>query len=191
MSTNATKVITPTATLSYPHLDIPQKDDKGKLKYSCCLVFAPGSDLSKLEAAVFAAAEEKFPGKGREMLVKQILKSPFRKDAAAKNYPDGSIFVNVRTEQKPGCVYPYADPQTKKPARVPDEKVKEVFYPGAQVLASLRAFTYDVSGNKGVSFALNNVQFIGDGKRLDSRVDAVDEFEADLNAAPADISSLL
>lgn len=190
MSTNETKVITPVFTLSYPHLDVPQKDDKGKLKYSACLVFAPGTDLTALEKAVFAAAEEKFPGKGKEMLTKQILKNPFRKDAAAKNYPDGSIFVNVRTEQKPGTVFSHAGPD-KKPARVPDEKVKETFYPGAQCRASLRAFFYDVSGNKGISFALNNVQKVADGDRLDSRVDAVDEFQADLNAAPADIESLL
>jgi hypothetical protein len=42
-----------------------------------------------------------------------------------------------------------------------------------------------------VSFALNNVQFIADGKRLDSRVSADDEFDAVLSEAPADLSSLI
>lgn len=191
MANAATAVITPVFTLSYPHLDVPQTDDKGKKKYSACLVFAPGTDLTALEQAVFAAAEEKFPGKGAEMLKKQILKNPFRKDAAAKDYPEGSIFLNVRTEQKPGLVYPHADPATKKPARVPDEKIKETFYPGAQCRASLRAFSYDVSGNKGISFALNNVQKVADGERIDHRKAAEDEFSADMNAAPADIDSLL
>jgi hypothetical protein len=59
------------------------------------------------------------------------------------------------------------------------------------VRAQLRAFSYDSNGNKGVSFALNNIQKLGDGERLDNRQAATDAFEADLSAAPADISALL
>lgn len=192
MTQDSTLIVTPKATLSYPHLDQPQKPQKptDKPKYSLALVFPEGSDLAAMQAAVLAAAEAKWPGKSAEMFRVGALRSPFRKDAEAKGYPAGSIFVNARSEQQPGMVYLHAGPD-KKPAKVAAEDVREVFYPGALVRAQLRAFAYDNSGNKGVSFALNNVQKLGDGDRLDNRQAAEDAFEADLNATPADISGLL
>lgn len=186
-------VITPKAMLSYPHLDVPQQPQKGqagKAKYSATLVFAPGTDITALQEAVAAAGEEKWPGKSKEMFRIGALRSPFRKDAEAKGYPAGSIFLNVRSEQKPGAVYLHAGADNK-PAIIADEKIKEELYPGAFVRAQIRAFPYDSNGNKGVSFALNNIQKMGDGERLDNRQAATDAFEADLSAAPADLSKLL
>jgi hypothetical protein len=185
-------VITPKATLSYPHLDQPQKPQKptDKPKYSATFVFAPGTDLSSLEKAVMAAGEEKWPGKFAEMVRIQAVRLPFRKDAEAKGYPAGSIFVNTRSEQKPGAVYSHAAPGSDKPATIPDDKIREELYPGAQVLGQIRAFSYDNSGNRGVSFALNNIQKIGDGERLDNRQAATEAFAADLNAAPANLAKL-
>lgn len=189
----ATKVVTPVGTLSYPHLHAPQlpRDGKGKAKYSATIVFAPGTDLSALEKAAIAAAEAKWPGKSAEMLRIGSLRSPFRKDALAKGYPDGSVFINIRTEQAPGIVYSYKATGSDKPAVMPQEKIREEMYPGAQVRASIAAFAYDSNGNKGISFALNNMQKVADGERLDGRANADDEFTADLSAAPADISGLL
>jgi len=185
-------VITPKATLSYPHLDKPQPGQKAgdKAKYSATLVFAPGTDLKELQAAAMAAGEEKWPGKFAEMVRIQAVRLPFRKDAEAKGYPAGSVFINTRTEQKPGVVYLHANAEGKA-AVMPDDKIREELYPGAQVRAQIRAFAYDNSGNKGVSFALNNVQKLGDGDRLDNRQAATDAFEADLNAKPADIAGLM
>ena len=62
-------------------------------------------------------------------------------------------------------------------------------YAGAIVRASVTSFSYDVSGNKGVSFALNNVQKIRDGERLDGRARAQDDFQADPNAK-ADLADM-
>lgn len=188
-------VITPAATLSYPHLDQPQQPQKGstqKAKYSATLVFAPGTDLSVLEAAVMAAGEEKWPGKFAEMVRIGAVRIPFRKDAEAKGYAPGAIFTNARSEQKPGVVYRHAGADNK-PAIVPDDKIREVAYPGEQVRAQLRAFAYDSNGNRGVSFALNNVQIMGNGtaERLDNRQKATDAFDADLNAAPASLKGLI
>ncbi len=193
MSTDNLLVVTPKAILSYPHLDVPQAPRAGtlgKAKYSATLVFPEGTDLSALQAAAMAAGDEKWPGKFAEMVRVGAARSPFRKDAENKGYAPGSFFLNVRTEQKPGIVYLHAGAD-KKPAPVPAEKVKEDLYPGAFVRAQIRAFAYDNSGNKGVSFALNNIQKLGDGERLDNRQAATDAFEADLSAAPADISNLL
>lgn len=200
------KIITPEAILSYPHLDKPVQgsDSEGKPsgtpKYSCALVFKPGSDLSGLQRAVKAAADAKWPGKLQELLAKHkasiqnggpfIFRLPFRNDAKP-GYPEGSTFVNVRTEQRPGLVYAHAAEATKKPALVPESEILRVFYAGAVVRASLTAYAYDKNGNKGVSLSLNNLQKIRDGERLDNRTAAEDEFTVDLSAAPADLAGLL
>jgi hypothetical protein len=199
---NTTKAITPAGILSYPHFHKPQEAKDGKApKYSCAIVFEAGTDLSGLKAAALAALKDKFGDKikvgpkGKEVAVpveqafENGIRSPFRTDAAAKGYPAGSTFINVRTARQPGFVTAQAGPDGK-PAKVAPEKVKDTFYPGAIVRASVAAFYYDTEGNKGISFALNNVQFLRDGERLDSQVDASDEFEADLSQPPADLAEL-
>lgn len=178
--------------LSYPHLHEAQAGRKpgDKAKFSCTLVYAPGADLSALRAAELAAAEKKWGTNAKEMLRTGKLKSAFRLDAEAKDYPPGSIFQNVRTEQQPGIVYSHAGPDGK-PARVPQDKIRDELYPGAQVRASISFFPYDTEGNKGVSAGLNNVQKIGEGERIAGRRAAEDEFTADLSQAPVDITGLI
>lgn len=191
----ADKIITPEATLSYPWLAEPQKaqEEGKKAKYSAVFVFSPEAQqtpaFKALEASIVATAEEAYPGKGKQMLTTGALKNPIRRDAAAKGYPEGSVFISARTEQQPGLVYAHKGPDDK-PAVVAQDDIREVMYPGAVVRASLRPFAYNTSGNKGVSFALNNIQKIREGERLDSRVNAQDEFEA-LSDSPADIDALL
>lgn len=198
----STKVITPKAMLSYPHLDVAQAAQEGqKAKFSCALVFAPGSDLKALNAAVIAAATTKFgatitlPGGVTmpvvEALQKGILKSPFRRDVEVKGYATGSIFTNVRSEQRPGAVYSHPGPDGVHPAEIPIAKIKEDLYAGCFVRASLTAFGYDTSGNKGVGLALNNIQKLADGERIDGRIKAENEFDADLSQAPADLASIV
>lgn len=198
----STIVITPEAICSYPHIVKPQADRENpakKPKYSMSLVFPKGTDLSALRAAAVAAATEKFGATykvgGKSVPIAQALdagalRSPFRSDAAAKGYPEGSIFINVRTEQKPGVVFAWAG-EDGKPKKMDDEEIQEQIYPGAKVRCSLAAFGYENSGNKGVSFALKNVQKLGDGERLDGRVSAEDEFDAQLGQEPADLAGLV
>lgn len=192
---DVTLIITKPAILSYPHLAAPQKTRKptDTPKYGATFVFAAGTDLAEMQAAVLEAGATKFPGIKNlvEAFTSGILKSPFRKDAVAKGYAEGSIFINARSERQPGCVYLHAEPGTDKPAKVPQDKIIEVFYPGAIVLGQLRAFGYDSEGNKGVSFALNNIQKFADAARIDNRVSAEDAFKADLSTAPASLNSLL
>jgi hypothetical protein len=191
MSVATTKAITPKAILSYPHLHQPQVGlNGGKPKYSCTLVFPAGTDLTQLEIAAKNAAEAKFGTKAAAMQKSSTFRSPFRRDGDEKGYPEGSVFVNVRSERKPEIVYSYAGPDGKA-AVMADEKVKEEMYPGTFVRGSLSAFAYDTNGNRGVSFSLNNLQKIGEGTRLDGRKAAQDEFDVDLSAEPADISGLV
>ncbi len=198
----ATTLVTPEAVASYPHVLAPQKAQKAgdKEKFSMTFVFLPGTDLRALEAAALEAAVAKFgesmklPNgasiKTADALAKGLLRSPFRRDVEMKGYPEGSVFINCRTETKPTIVTAAADPSTGRPRIMSDEEIKKEIYPGAIVRASVSAFGYETSGNRGVSFGLNNVQKLRDGERLDNRKPADQEFDAVLNAEPADLSAL-
>lgn len=193
---------TPEAIVSYPYFakgQIERDDDgkpkaNGKVQFSGAFIFTAATDISAGKAAALAAAQEKWGDKAIEMIQSGALKWPFRKDGATKGYDKvagaGCIFFNARSIKKPGCVYRHAAPGSTKPAEVPFDKIEDVFYPGSHVRATVRAFWFE-NRSKGVSFSLNNVQFLGDGERLDSRVAAEDDFSADLAAAPADISSIM
>lgn len=200
MSKSSPRLITPIAILSYPHIKAPQKASTpgGKDKYSVSLVFTK-EELAKPESAkLFQAMQDAARAAGVAKFGDQLdtlLKSPafhrgFRRDWETKGYPEGSVFINARSEQRPGLVYSYAAPGTTTPARVPDDKIDTVFYPGALVRASVTAFAFINSGNKGLGFAINNLQFIADGERLDNRVAAEAEFTV-LNQEPASLAGVL
>lgn len=195
-----TKVITPLAILSYPHLAAPQKaaEDGKPAKFSATLIFTKEVLADPKERALFeamqnaalAAIEAKWPGKAQFLLASEGFKKGFRRDAEAKGFPAGSIFINARSNRQPGIVYAHAGPDGK-PARMPNEKILDEMYPGAIVRASLAAFAYDNNGNRGVSFGLNNLQKIRDGERLDGHVAAENEFSVDLSVEPADLAGLI
>lgn len=193
----STRVITPAATLSYPHLfeATTGPGGEGKPKFSATLVFAPGTDITALKQAAIAAARAKFGDKTEALIRAGKIAMPFREDAEDKGYPEGSVYINCRSDQSPGLVSRYKGPDNK-PSIITKDMQKpgdpNELYPGCQVRASVVAFGYDFQGmKKGVSFALNNVQKLGDGTRLDNRRAASDEFEADLSEAPASLEDLL
>ena len=165
-----TALITPQAILSYPALFEPKPNDSGDLFYSCALVFPPGTNLDELRAAADTAGREKFGAKWNP----KTHKLPFRDDAEDKGYPSGSVFINMKSKGKPGIVDRYAGTDGKpRPITEPDQ-----LYAGALVRASVRFYGYEAKGNKGVAVALNNLQKLGDGERLDGRARAEDEFSA-------------
>lgn len=182
------RIITPEAILSYPQLFTPRAVNNGEPKYSACLIFPAGTDLTQLKQAALDVAKAKWGDKGAQVLKAQT-HPIFRADpddVAGKGYPEGSTFMNVRTTRKPGVVSIYPDPNTGKPTPVTDESQA---YPGVIVKASLEPYAYDNSGNRGVTFGLGNIQIIRDGDRLDGRAKAADEFDADMEST-ADLSDL-
>ena len=152
---------------------------KGDPKYSILLVFDRKTDLSEMEAEVERVATEKFGSKAVALLEKGKLNSPIR-DAEEyvdeelddeDNFPfnlPGARMVRFSTKDKPGVVDEQADPIMEK----------SEFYDGCKARVSYRAFAYDREGNKGVSFALINVQKLEDGERLGgSDPSAEDDFK--------------
>lgn len=177
----AEAVITPVGTGCYVFLSKPQPgmNPGDEPQFAITLVFPKSTDLKALKQAAQAAAIRKWGDK-----IPPNLRSPFRDGNIDKSddatFAD-SIFITARTKQMPGLVGRDRQP-------LPDPAMDA--YSGMQCRASITAFAYDQKGNKGVSFALNNVQKVSDGARLSGRKPADQDFEgaADLpedEGAPA------
>lgn len=163
----STRVVTPIARLSYPYLFKPSKPmaDGGEAKYQCELIFSKDADLSELKKAVNQAAVAKWGSN-----IPKNLKSPFRSgdtDREGKDGYEGSIFIGARSKDRPGVVI--------GPDRMPCVNESDV-YGGCYVICSVTAFAYDTSGNRGISFALNNVWKVRDGEGFGNRQAADKEF---------------
>lgn len=166
---SAKAVMTPEAILSFPALFVA-REYEGQEKFQATFVFPPGSDIKELRSAATAVAKEKFGDKLGEMIQQGKFRNPFL-NGKDHGYEDGSIVVRTssKKDSKPGVV----DRDGKTVITDPS-----VMYSGCKVRATIRPFAYDTKGNKGVSFGLQNVQRLGEGKRLDGRKAVTDEFDA-------------
>lgn len=164
------KVTTPKFRVSFPHVfkAHAMKEDQ-EAKFSCVMLFDKKTDLSAMKKACANAATEKW-GADKAKWPKN-LKMPFRdgdEKSDMKGY-EGTNFVTATSKKRPGVVDQGLNLITEE---------DESFYAGCYARATLIAFAYDVSGNKGVSFSLQNLQKLGDGEKFSGRRDAAQEFDA-------------
>lgn len=165
-------VMTPEFRVSYPKVFKPEVNQLSKKsEYSVVALFKKGQDLSSLKKAAEEILVEKL-GADKSKWPKN-LKSPFRdqgeraKDGVLPSgYEDGAIFINIKSNQKPGVVDSNVQP-------IIDEAD---FYAGCFARATVRAGYYDQAGNRGVSFYLQNIQKVKDGEPLSGRAAATSEF---------------
>lgn len=191
----STTLNTPKFRIDWPKIFQPEKNDlNGKMEYSCVALFPLGADLSELKAAAEAAAIKKFgPDKSKWP---DNIRNPFKdqgekrvKDQATGRpkvgadgkpiIPDGYVagapILNFKSEQRPGVVD--ANVQTiMDPSEI---------YRGCYCVAQVNAFAYDIKGNRGISFGLNNLQKVGDGDSLGGRMKPEDAFAPVAAAAGA------
>lgn len=172
---NPKKAMTPRFRVSFPALFEAkgmENDPSSKPKYGVTMLFPKSTDLSKLKKAHDAALEE-----GIEKLWKgkkpKNLRSPFRDGDTEEDYCEkdgfpGHIFVRASSLDKPGVVDADTD-RISDPAEV---------YAGCYARATVVAYAYDVAGNRGVAFGLQNVQKLKDGEAFSGRMKAEDEFDA-------------
>lgn len=171
---NGEKITTCKVRLSYPFLFTPDEQGEEKEKrYKATLLFQKGGAdddecLKKLKQQVLVVARKAF---GESTTFKDF-KHPFKDGDAADRKNDtyvGCLYITAKSKYRPGVV---------------DQKLKEVaddgtIYGGCYVRATITPFSYTVSGNKGVAFALGNVQKLGDGEPFGAaRASAADEFDA-------------
>lgn len=167
----STKVITGKVRFSYVNVFQPRAVADGQEpKYSVTLLI-PKSDkktLEKIHAAIEAAKEQ-----GKERWGGRIpanLRTPLRDgDEERPDQPEfrGMYFINATSKYKPGIV-----DKDLNPILDPTE-----FYSGCYGRASINFYPYNVSGNKGVSAGLNNLQKLHDGEMLGGRKRPEDEFD--------------
>ena len=111
------------------------------------------------------------PASPRTSSSSQGIRSPFR-DTQEKQYKGydmpGGKFISPWTKTRPGVV----------DANRNEIIVPEDIWAGQLARATVAPFHYNTSGNRGVSFALNNLQICRtDGERLDGRVAAKNDFD--------------
>lgn len=160
-----TQALTPKARLAFPALFEAKSFNGQPAKFSAVLVFdkeaQQTAEFQNLKKAAAAAAKEKFGDK-----LPKNLRNPFRAGSEKEGtagFDDDCVFITVSSKKQPKVV-----DRKKVDGKFPIITDEDKLYPGCYVRASLNAFAYDTSGNKGVSFGLNNVQFLSDGERIAS-----------------------
>jgi len=173
----AASVRTPIGILSFPNLFSPRPRSPGaEPVYQCSILFDQAAQKDPayqlLRKAVMDEIEEKCgAGKSTDRAFMQGMRSPFR-PCAEKAYSGydipGGMFISPWTKSKPGLV-----DAVRNEIIVPED-----IWAGQLVRATVSPFYYFNSGNRGVSFGLNNLQVCRtDGPRLDGRKKAVDDFD--------------
>lgn len=178
-------LLTPPGICAFPNLFQPRAAAQGAdPRYSLILLFDAAAQATPeykamRRAALEAITDEWGQAKANDPAFVKSLRLPFR-DAAEKNYngfEPGMVYIQPWSKNKPGVV---------------DEDVADiidpsVIFPGAMVRAYVNFFTYNQSGNKGVSVGLTHVQLMDRSTpRLDGRKAADQVFSAvpKANAAP-------
>jgi hypothetical protein len=147
-----------------------KEDDKGN--YAVCICFPPDADLTLLKNAVLASAKEKFGDK-----IPKGLKSPFRDagESGAHGHIEGWTMFRPNTfNSRPGVVGPDGKPldnlRDGEDAADVTERLKTEVYAGrwARLAVPAVAKFFDVDGNKGFKFYLNNIQVLDHDEPLRS-----------------------
>lgn len=180
-SNPATIAMTPIGTLCFVETLFkpkPRQEGSDKAAYSVIIGFDKTAmntqQYQDLRAAVAAAAADKFGGtKAADPAFMRSLRLPFR-NAGEKDYEGFDKFEIYISPWSPG---------DKKAPGVVDINNVDITVPGdvwsGQLgRATVRAFAYDNSGNKGVAFMLEHVQIVkADMPRIDGRRSAQKAFE--------------
>ena len=165
------KVITPMFRASFPSIDEPQSYKGQPPKYKITMLFdKKTTDMKDINRAIKNAKIEKFgadPARWPKSLKSPIRDGDLKDDVAGYA---GCWFITATSKSKPGLVdYPDRNPILEPGA----------LYAGAYGRATLIAFYYDAEGNKGISFSLQNLQKIKDGKPFSGKKSATDDFNDD------------
>jgi hypothetical protein len=167
---------TPIGILSFPVLFTPKpRAPGGEPTYQLNLLFDKSAQATpayaNLRKAVADAIKEEWgPQKLADKDFMRKLRLPFRrcKEKSYEGYDiEDGIYIAPWSKNRPGLI----------DARRNEISVPGDIWAGQMARATVSPFAYAQSGNMGVNFGLNNVQICRtDGKRLDGRRAAKDEF---------------
>ena len=170
---------TPIGISSFTHLFEPRAPAENRdPRFSVNVILSPEAqklpEWTAIKRAVLDVAKDRFGEQAGQLIQQGSLRLPWR-SATDKDYdgykgtPDGTIFINPWSQQKPGVIdgrlQPIIDPSD--------------VWAGQLVRVTVTPFAYENSGNRGVGLSLNNVQIVKkDMPRLDGRLPAEAEFDA-------------
>lgn len=180
---------TPVFRASFPHLFKAQApmEGSGEPKYSVSAVWTPADFTDrekqlwqKLMKAIDDECKSRFKKGLKELKALNAEGGNYKlvpRDGKAKadleGYGEGTVFASLTTKMRPGVI----DRDKNKIA--PEEGNDDEIYAGCFCRATVTVYSYDNKG-KGVALGLMNVQKVKDGDRLDSRTDAAEDFEDDI-----------
>jgi hypothetical protein len=173
MAATAKKVITGKVRASYVSVFAPKMNNlSGEEEYSMQLIIdkKDTATVKKIRDAITEAANDKWSGKPPRNIrdpLRDADKEAEEKDEPIQSHLKGCYFMNVKSKQPVGIV----DRQKHK---VEDPTA---FQSGDYCRVSLNAYAYDMKGNRGVSFGLNNVQVLEKGDPLGNRSRPEDDFD--------------
>ena len=193
------RIITPEFRASFPSLFQARKIDENnpneKAKFSIQMIFrtaeTPESkqrgekvvlndpQFALLRKTVEDLLAQKLGAQWREKVKERkgdgsmVYRLPFRDGNATEKkdidgYGPGTVFVTASSTYRPGVI----DGQKKEILNPQD------VYGGCYARAEIHPYWYEVKGNKGVTFGLDNVQKIRDGEPFSGRSKAEDVFES-------------
>lgn len=174
------QVLTPEFRVSYPNVHKPQtqkeKDGTEKRSYGITMLFSKKTDLSSLKKAIYNAKVAKF---GKDEDTWPRCRNPISDGDDEERYGGkegykGHWVVRATSseDQKPGVYGAEAGDDGKvQPISNPGD-----FYPGCYARAYILAYTWEFMGKKGVSFILDHVQKLRDGKPFSSKKPGEDVF---------------
>lgn len=164
--------ITGPVRLSFANLAKPKVKDSGGTVYSAALLVPKGVDLTVAKKVAAAAAIEKFgPDKARELISSGALIMPIKpQDKLAEGYKGfeaGAFYFDAQRSEK-------ADPPKMFDGQMQPLSLDES-YSGMWAIVKLRAFYWEKSGKRGVSFGLTSLQKLADDEKFESN-NAADGF---------------
>ena len=174
-SKKTVRLITPKFRVSFPQVFVPKAIDPTQpAKYSIQMLFDKVFENPKdqelwnnMKDALKGAIAAKWPDAANRP---KNIRIPFR-DGAEKEgfegYGADVVFMNASSKDKPGIV-----DQNKNVITDPSQ-----FYAGCYARATLTVYAYTKVGNNGISFGLQNLQFMGNGNPFAGRKKASEDFD--------------
>jgi hypothetical protein len=164
-------LFTPVGLLAFPHLFTPRPRAEGKTPdFNATLIFDVDAQMTPEFRAMQTAVNELAHEKAAKYV--QSLTYPWRAGAEkAEIYPgvfgSDDIYVSPWSSYRPGIV--------DRDGNVIEDP--QAVWGGQTARMQIHPFFWEVSGKRGISFGLDNVQVVDiDGPRLDGRIGAQQAF---------------
>lgn len=174
-----TKLTTPPFTAAYTqNLFNPGKTDDGDDRYNLVAIWTPGkfgpkaqklwdaimAELDRVSMAAFKKPWDKLPSNFKKGLRQG-------EEREEDGFGEGRMFATLATYQPPNV----KDLASGDPIG-PDWKNTKLVYSGCTMIGTVKIKSFD-NKSKGLRFELHNLLKVGDGKRLDGRSSADEDFK--------------